>query len=97
MKLNNKVLFAQEGAQVPAPAEEQAAAPAQGAEGGAQAPSPEEQLQGMAMQLADMLLQQIGDPQAALMVLQMAAEAIQQQSAPAEPQFRRRGGKIERV
>lgn len=96
MKFSNKILFAQEGG--PVAAEEQAgAAPAPGAESGAPAPSPEEQLQGMAMQLADMLLQQIGDPQAALMVLQMAAEAIQQQAAPAEPQFRRRGGKIERV
>lgn len=94
MKFSKKVLFAQEGAPVPAP--EEAAPAAEGAptEG---APSPEEQLQGMAMELAQMLLQNLGDPQAALAVLQMAAEAIQQQAAPAEPQFRRRGGKIERV
>lgn len=94
MKFGKKILFAQEGATMPAPEEAAAPAPAEGApvEGGA--PSPEEQLQGMGMQLADMLLQQIGDPQAALMVLQIAAEAIQQQAAPAEPQFRRKGGKI---
>lgn len=98
MKFSKKVLFAQEGGPV---VPEEAAAPAPSAEGGAPveggAPSPEEQLQGMGLQLADMLLQQIGDPQAALMVLQIAAEAIQQQAAPAEPQFRRQGGKIYRV
>lgn len=97
MKFSKKVLFAQEGAAMPAP-EEAVATGAEGAapvEGGA--PSPEEQLQGMAMELAQMLLQNLGDPQAALAVLQMAAEAIQQQAAPAEPQFRRQGGKIYRV
>ena len=96
MKFSKKVLFAQEGAAVPAPEETAPAAPAAEAPTES-APSPEEQLQGMAMELAQMLLQNLGDPQAALAVLQMAAEAIQQQAAPAEPQFRRRGGKIERV
>ena len=96
MKLNKKVLFAQQGAEMPAAPEEAQAAPVQETPAEA-APSPEEQLQALAIELANTLLQQIGDPQAALMVLQMAAEAIQQQAAPAEPQFRRRGGKIERV
>ena len=97
MKFSKKVLFAQEGAPMPAPEEAAQAAPAAEGAPAEGAPSPEEQLQGMAMELAQMLLQNLGDPQAALAVLQMAAEAIQQQAAPAEPQFRRRGGKIERV
>lgn len=94
MKLNKKTIsFLQEGGPV-APEEAAAPAPAESAPVEGSAPSPEEQLQGMGLQLADMLLQQIGDPQAALVVLQIAAEAIQQQAAPAEPQFRRKGGKI---
>lgn len=72
-------------------------APEQGApmQGGA-----EEQLAQLAQQLVQMLMQQIGDPQAVLMVLQMAAEMLQSASqpvgaAPEEGQaFMRKGGKL---
>lgn len=97
MKFSKKVLFAQEGAAMPAP-EEAAATGAEGAapvEGGA--PSPEEQLQQIAGQLLDMLMQQVGDPQAVMAILQMAQEMLAQAAQPAEPQFRRQGGKIYRV
>lgn len=72
-------------------------APEQGAptQGGA-----EEQLAQLAQQLVQMLMQQIGDPQAVLMVLQMAAEMLQSAAqpvgaAPEEGQaFMKKGGKI---
>lgn len=95
MKFSKKVLFAQEGAPMPAP-EEQAAP--MGPEAGAEAaPSPEEQLQQVAGQLLDMLMQQIGDPQAVAAILQMAQEMLAQAAAPAQPQFQRRGGKLVRI
>lgn len=69
-----------------------AAAPAQG--------GVEEQLAQLAQQLVEMLMQQIGDPQAVMMVLQMAAEMLQGATQPVgttpeEGQaFMRKGGKI---
>ena len=83
----------QEGGPMPAEAPVEQGAPAQG--------GAEEQLAQLAQQLVEMLLQQIGDPQAVMMVLQMAAEMLQgaaQQpvgAAPAEGQaFMRKGGKL---
>lgn len=96
MKFSKKVLFAQEGAPMPAP--EEAAAPgAEGAPVEGDAPSPEDQLQQVAGQLLDMLMQQVGDPQAVMAILQLAQEMLAQAAQPAEPQFRRQGGKIYRV
>jgi len=63
-------------------------APAQGAE---------EQLAQVAQQLLQMLLQEIGDPNAVAAVLQMAMEMLQQASqggAPQEQPVFRKGGKI---
>lgn len=83
----------QEGGALPAdPSQGAATAPAQG--------GVEEQLAQLAQQLVEMLMQQIGDPQAVMMVLQMAAEMLQgaQQpvgTVPEEGQaFMRKGGKI---
>lgn len=97
MKFSKKVLFAQEGAPMPAPEEQ--GAPVEGVAPApeAGAPSPEEQLQQIAGQLVDMLMQQIGDPQAVMIILQMAAEMVAQAVQPAEPQFRRMGGKLVRI
>lgn len=93
MRLNqNYVAKFQEGGAMPAeaaPVEEQGAP--MGPEAGA--PSPEEQLQEMAGQLVDMLMQQIGDPQAVAMLLQMALEMVSQ-AAQAPAQFQRQGGKL---
>lgn len=83
----------QEGGALPAdPSQGAAPAPAQG--------RVEEQLARLAQQLVEMLMQQIGDPQAVMMVLQMAAEMLQgaQQPVGAVPEegqaFMRKGGKI---
>lgn len=72
------------------------AAPAAPAQGGA-----EQQLQQLAGQVLDSLMQAVGDPQAVAAVLEMAlqmlSEAMQSQlgAAPAEEQaFMRRGGKL---
>lgn len=84
MKFNCR--YMQEGGAVPA---EQA--PAQG--------GAEDQMMQLAQQLAQSLLEQVGDPQAALAVLQAAAEMIQQAAgagAPAEPTFQKKGGVIMR-
>ena len=81
----------QEGGPMPAAPEQ--GAPAQG--------GAEEQLAQLAQQLVQMLLQQIGDPQAVMAVLQMAMEMLQQAAqgpvgaAPEEGQaFMRKGGKL---
>ena len=83
----------QEGGAMPADTNQApASAPAQG--------GVEEQLAQLAQQLVEMLMQQIGDPQAVMMVLQMAAEMLQGATqpvgtAPEEGQaFMRKGGKI---
>lgn len=71
------------------------AAPAAPAQGGA-----EQQLQQLAGQVLDSLMQAVGDPQAVAAVLEMAlqmlSEAMQSQmGAPAEEtSFMRRGGKV---
>ena len=87
-----KIKAYQEGGAMPAEAPVQEA-PAQG--GGM-----EEQLAQLAQQLVQMLLQQLGDPQAVMMVLQMAAEMLQQAAQPVggAPEggqaFMRKGGKL---
>jgi hypothetical protein len=95
MKLSEKIMKLQEGGPMPAEA------PAEGApvESGAPAEAPqggEEQLQQIAGQLVDMLMQQIGDPQAVLAILQMAAEMVAQAAQPA-PTYQRQGGRLVRV
>lgn len=54
----------------------------------------EEQLAQLAQQLVEMLLQQIGDPNAVMMILQMAMEMLQD-AAQQQPVFKK-GGKLVR-
>lgn len=88
MKLVKK--FQQGGPVEAAPAEE---VPVEGApmeQGGA-----EEQMAQLAQQLVEMLLQQIGDPNAVMMILQMAMEMLQGAAQQSQPVFRK-GGKLVR-
>ena len=55
----------------------------------------EEQLAQLAQQLVEMLMQQIGDPQAVAMVLQMALEMLQSGAQQSQPVFKK-GGKLSR-
>lgn len=70
-------------------------APVEGEQGGA-----EEQLAQIAQQLLQMLLQEIGDPNAVAAVLQMAMEMLQQLAqgggAPQEAPVFRKGGRLVR-
>lgn len=96
MKFSEKIMKLQEGGPMPAeaPAEEapmEGGAPAEAPQGG------EEQLQQVAGQLVDMLMQQIGDPNAVMAILQMAAEMVAQAAQPAPPAYRREGGRLVRV
>ena len=98
MKFNSKVLKFQEGGA--APVEDPAmagGAPAEAAPEAAQAGGPEEQMQQMAGQLVDMLMQQIGDPQAVAAILQMALEMVAQAAQPQPAQFQRMGGRLKRI
>ena len=66
-------------------------------EGGAPAGGAEEQLAQIAQQLLQMLLQEIGDPNAVAAVLQMAMEMLQQAAqggAPQEAPVFKKGGKM---
>lgn len=77
----------------------EAAPVAEGApvEGGAPAGGAEEQLAQVAQQLVQMLLQEIGDPNAVAAVLQMAMEMLQQAAgggAPQEAPVFKKGGKL---
>ena len=98
MKFTNKVLFMQEGGPMP----EEAGAPMP-AEAGAPAPAPagpqggEDPVMGIAGQLVEMLMQQVGDPQMVMAILQTALEMVGQAAQPAAPQFQRRGGKMYRI
>lgn len=99
MKFSNKVLFMQEGGPMSAEAPAEAPMPA---EGGAPAPAPagpqgEDPVMGIAGQLVEMLMQQVGDPQMVMAILQAAMEMVGQAAQPAAPQFQRRGGKICRI
>lgn len=93
MKFNSKVLFMQEGGPMP----EEAGAPMP-AEAGAPAPQGgEDPVMGIASQLVEMLMQQVGDPQMVMAILQAAQEMVGQAAQPAAPQFQRRGGKMCRI
>jgi hypothetical protein len=93
MKFNKKVLFMQEGG--PMPEEQGAPMPA---EAGAPAPQGgEDPVAGLAGQLVEMLMQQVGDPQMVAAVLQTALEMVAQAAQPAAPQFQRNGGKLQRI
>ena len=93
MKFNSKVLFMQEGG--PMPEEQGAPMPA---EAGAPAPQGgEDPVAGLAGQLVEMLMQQVGDPQMVTAVLQTALEMVAQAGQPAAPQFQRNGGKLTRI
>lgn len=93
MKFNSKVLFMQEGG--PMPEEQGAPMPA---EAGAPAPQGgEDPVAGLAGQLVEMLMQQVGDPQMVMAILQTAMEMVGQAAQPAAPQFQRRGGKMCRI
>jgi hypothetical protein len=93
MKFNSKVLFMQEGGPMP----EEAGAPMP-AEAGAPAPQGgEDPVMGLAGQLVEMLMQQVGDPQMVMAILQAAQEMVGQAAQPAAPQFQRRGGKMCRI
>ena len=93
MKFNSKVLFMQEGGPMP----EEAGAPMP-AEAGAPAPQGgEDPVMGLAGQLVEMLMQQVGDPQMVMAILQAAMEMVGQAAQPAAPQFQRRGGKMCRI
>ena len=90
----------QMGGAAPEAAPVQEGAPAEGGapvEGGAPAGGAEEQLAQVAQQLVQMLLQEIGDPNAVAAVLQMAMEMLQQMAgggAPQEAPVFKRGGKL---
>ena len=93
MKFNSKVLFMQEGG--PMPEEQDAPMPA---EAGAPAPQGgEDPVAGLAGQLVEMLMQQVGDLQMVMAILQAAMEMVGQAAQPAAPQFQRRGGKMYRI
>ena len=93
MKFSKKVLFMQEGG--PMPEEQGAPMPA---EAGAPAPQGgEDPVMGLAGQLVEMLMQQVGDPQMVMAILQAAMEMVGQAAQPAAPQFQRRGGKMYRI
>ena len=96
MKFNNRVLFMQEGG--PMPEEQGAPMPAEaGAPAPAGAGAGEDPVVGLAGQLVEMLMQQVGDPQMVMAILQTAMEMVGQAAQPAAPQFQRRGGKICRI
>ena len=85
----------QEGGPMPTEAPAEAPMPA---EGGAPAPQGgEDPVMGIAGQLVEMLMQQVGDPQMVMAILQTAEEIVGQAAQPAAPQFQRRGGKICRI
>lgn len=74
---------------------------AQGApEGGAPEAAPaqggDEALMQVAQQLVQMLMQQIGDPQAVAAILQAALEMVAGAAQEAQPTFQRKGGRLVR-
>lgn len=86
----------QEGGPMPAEDPAMAGAPA-GPEAAPEQGGAEEQLQQVAGQLVDMLMQQIGDPQAVAAILQMALEMVAQAAQPQAPAYQRQGGKLVRI
>lgn len=63
----------------------------------APAQNPEAQMQQMAQELAQMMLQQIPDPQACAAVLQMAADMVVSMAQESAPVYQKLGGKLQRV
>ncbi len=57
--------------------------------------SAEEQMAQLAQQLLEMLLQQVGDPNAVMMILQMCMEMLQSAAQQQQPVFKK-GGKLVR-
>lgn len=99
MKFSNKILFRQEGGPMPAPAD-----PAMAPEGGAPAPAPapeggnpQEAIQQLAGQLVEMLMQQVGDPQAVTAILQTALDMVGSAMQNPTPIYQLRGGKMQRI
>ena len=82
----------QEGGEMPAEAPVQETpvegAPAQGGD---------EALMQVAQQLVEMLMQQIGDPQAVTAVLQAALEMVAGAAQEAQPTYQKLGGRLQRV
>lgn len=99
MQFSNKILKFQEGGPMPAedPTQGGAPAPEQGPAPEQAAPAPEQQLQQIAGQLVEMLMQQVGDPQAVMAILQMATEMVGQAAQGPAPTYQRQGGKLVRV
>lgn len=93
MKTSKKILsYLQDGGEMPAdPAVQGAPAEA------APQRSPEEAMAQMAQQLVDMLMQQIGDPQAVAALLQMALQMVESAAQEAAPVYQRNGGRLVRV
>ena len=96
MKFSEKITKLQEGGPMPAEAPVEGApveegAPAEAPQGG------EEQLQQVAGQLVDMLMQQVGDPNAVMAILQAAMDMVAQAAQGAAPAYRREGGRLVRV
>lgn len=87
-----KYKFLQEGGAMPAEAPAQAAPEAAPAEGGQ-----DQALMQVAQQLVDMLMQQIGDPQAVAAVLQAALELVAGAAEAQAPTYQRMGGSLKRV
>lgn len=98
MKFSSKITKFQEGGPVPAEAPVEAGAPAPAPEEATPAQAnPEQQLQQIAGQLLDMLMQQIGDPQVVAAVLQTALDMLAQAAQPQAPVMQRQGGRLVRV
>lgn len=85
MKLNVKKF--QVGGELPAEEMPQESMPQE-------APAQEQQAAEMVEQIVMQIAQQLQDPNLIMAVGQGLMEIAQQQAAPAEPQFRRKGGKI---
>lgn len=83
IKFKNVQKF-QEGGAMP-PQEEQMP-PQEAQQGGG-----EDQLAQAAQQLVEMLMQQVGDPQAVSAILQMALEMVQSQGQQGQPVYRKGG------
>lgn len=85
-----KFKYLQEGGQMPA---EQAAPQGAPAEAG----GAEQAMAQMAQQLVEMLMQQIGDPQAVAGILQMALDMVASAAQEQAPTYQRNGGRLVRV